>query len=162
MTQTAAAGITLVPGEGELSQFATGATASSQYSDPSWSAMQAAGSPDTGTCGDHSTAWASRSSSTRDWLLLTYDTPVIPSHIIIYQTYHPGAVSLVEVIDEMANMILVYQASPTIINQCPYNLEIEVKNVNTLVRSIRVTIDQSSHDGWIEIDAVQLVGNLKE
>lgn len=149
------------PGEGEISQFATGATASSQYSEPSWSAMQVVGAPDTAGCGDLSSAWASLYSSGKDWLLPTYDQPVIPTRIMIYQTYNPGAVSLVEVLDEVGNSIIVYEADPTILSQCPYMLEIEVRDVNTLVRSVRLTIDQSINNDWTEIDAVQLFGKSK-
>jgi hypothetical protein len=152
---------TLAPNEGEISQFATGATASSQYSETSWSAMQATSAPDTAGCGDLSSAWASLYSSGKNWLLLTYGQPVIPTHIVIYQTFNPGAVSLVEVLDEAGNSIVVYETHPTIVSQCPHMLEIEVKDVNTLVRSVRVTIDQSTHNDWSEIDAVQLLGKTR-
>ncbi len=57
---------------GEISQFAIGASASSEYSASSWSAMQAAGAPNTAQCGDNNTAWASSASSGTDWLRLTY------------------------------------------------------------------------------------------
>jgi hypothetical protein len=142
----------------EISQYATMATASSQYSDPDWSAMQAVGTPDTTTCGDNSKAWASKSSTGKDWLLLTYDQAVIPTRIVIFETYNPGAVSQVEVMDEAGNPTTVYNAAPTIVSQCPHNLEIDVKDINVPVRSVRVTIDQSNHSGWDEIDAVQLIG----
>lgn len=156
-------GILPVPEEitpilGEISQFATDAKASSQYSQPGWAAVQAIGAPNTVNCGDFSSAWASLSSSGKDWILLTYAQPVIPTRIIIYQTYHPGAVSQVDVVDEAGNSIMVYQAVPAITSQCPDILEIEVKDVNTLVRSVRVIIDQSNHNGWNQIDAVQLLG----
>jgi hypothetical protein len=157
----AAGQATPAPGEGEISQFAATAKASSQYSQPGWSASQAVGAPDTAQCGDASSAWASKNSNGKDWLLLTYDQPVIPTRIVIYQTYHPGAVSLVQVVDKAGNSITVYQAAPAVIGQCPYRLEIEVKDANKLINSIRVTIDQGNHDGWNEIDAVQLIGRLK-
>jgi hypothetical protein len=146
------------PGEGEISQFASEATASSQYSSSSWSAKQATGAPDTTACGDQLTAWASASSHTKDWLLLTYDQVVIPNRIVVYQTYHPGAVSQVQVEDSAGNLITVYTASPQNLSQCPYQLVITVKDVNTPVRSVRVSIDQSTTAGWNEIDAVQLIG----
>jgi hypothetical protein len=152
---------TPAPNEGEISQFATGATASSQYTETSWSAMQATSAPDTAGCGDLSSAWASLNSSGKEWLLLTYGQPVIPTHIVIYQTYNPGAVFLVEVLDEAGNSITVYETDPTTVSECPYMLEIDVKDVNTLVRSVRVTIDQSFHNDWTEIDAVQLIGKTR-
>ena len=161
-TQTGVTGTTPVLGVGEISQFATTSAASSQYASPDWGAMQAEGAPNTSTCGDLKTAWASASSHGKDWLLLAYEIQVIPSRIVIYQTFHPGAVSLVEVIDEAGSATAVYTAAPAVVSQCPYNLEIEVKNVNMPVRSVRVTIDQSNHDGWNEIDAVQLIGTPKQ
>jgi hypothetical protein len=143
-----------------ISQYATAATASSQYSTRGNSAMQAVDSPDITTCGDIRTAWASKSATTQDWLLLTYERAVIPSRIVIFETYHPGAVSLVEVLDEEGNPTTVYEATPAIVTQCPNSLEIDVSDVNVPVRSIRVTIDQRNHNGWAEIDAVQLVGTF--
>jgi hypothetical protein len=155
-TQTAQA--FSAPNGKEISQYPVKATASSQYSVSGWSAMNAAGEPDTTSCGDNSTAWASQSSTGKDWLLLTYDQPVIPTRIVIHQTYNPGAVSMVEVIEPTGDDITVYEADPAVISQCPYALAITVKNVTTPVKAIRVTIDQSKNHGWNEIDAVQLIG----
>jgi hypothetical protein len=142
----------------EISQYATSATASSQYSEPGWSAMQATGAPDTLTCNDSPTAWASQSPADRDWLLLTYDQAVIPTRIVIFEIYHPGAISQVEVLDESGNPITVFVAATTIVDQCPRFLEIDTSSVNVPVRQVRVTVDQTSHNGWDEIDAVQLFG----
>jgi hypothetical protein len=155
--------VAIIPtGPGEISQFASRATASSQYSLPSWSAMQAAGAPNTSACSDNPSAWASLKSNSIDWLLLSYDRPVIPTRIVIYQNYNPGAVSLVEVLDDAGNSITVYQAAPAIASRCPSQLAIEVKDVNTPVKTVRVTVDQSRHNGWNEIDAVQLIGRTGE
>ena len=96
-----------------------------------------------------------------DWLLLTYDQPVIPTRIILYQTYHPGAVSLVEVVDDTGKSTAVYQAAGAVSSACPARFEITVKDISAPVRSLRVTIDQSSHNGYAEIDAVQLIGKIK-
>jgi len=101
---------------------------------------------------------ASLSSTGKDWLLLTYDQAVIPTKIVIFETFKPGAISQVEVLDQNGNSTTVYRATPTIVKQCPYTLEIDVEGVSVPVRSVRVTIDQSSHAGWNEIDAVQLIG----
>jgi hypothetical protein len=141
-----------------IDEYATTATASSQFSNTDWSAMQAVGAPDAIPCTNDTKAWKSLTPAGKDWLLLTYDQPVIPSRIVIYQSYRANAVSLVEVIDETGKAITVYQAPPTIISDCPYKLEIEVKNVNTLVSTVRVTIDQADHKGRNMIDAVQLLG----
>jgi hypothetical protein len=151
----------LTPTGNELIQYASSATASSEYSNPDWSAKQAVGKPDTATCGDQSTAWASLHSGGKDWLSLTYDKAVIPTRIVIFETYHPGAISLVEVLDESGNAITVYQADPAIVDQCPNEMVIDVRDVKFPVRIVKVTIDQSNHNGWDEIDAVALFGTVK-
>jgi|GEM_PF-5042759 len=79
-------------------QWASGAEATSQYNSTTWSAMQATGAPDTPACGDFTTAWASATSTGQDSLTLTYDTPVLPSAINVYQSYNPGAITHVEVL----------------------------------------------------------------
>jgi len=149
-------------GPGEISQFARSVTASSQYGSSSWSASQAAGAPNTATCGDHSTAWASKLPNSVDWLEAEFETLVAPTRIIIYQTYHPGAITRVEVQNFFGlTLTPVYQATASITSQCPGRLEIEVKDINFYVNRIRITIDQSSHNGYAEIDAVQLIGKIK-
>ena len=151
----------LTPAGGELVQYATSATASSEYSTPDWSARQAVGQPDTAACGDQPSAWASLHSGGKDWLSLTYDKAVIPTRIVIFETYHPGAISRVEVLDESGNPVSVYQAEPAILNQCPNELVIEVRDVKVPVRQVKLIIDQSNHNGWDEIDAVALFGMEK-
>jgi hypothetical protein len=157
-TATQMAKATPTPEAEEISQYATDATASSQYTTTDWSAMQAVGLPDAIQCENNPFAWKSLNTNGKDWLLLTYDQAVIPTKIVIHQTYHPGAVSLVEVVDEAGNATTVYEATPAMLSQCPYDLEIEVKNVDTLVGSVRVTVDQTNHEGKTLIDAVQLIG----
>lgn len=149
--------------EDGLHQWASGATASSEYSS-SWAATNATGAPDTPVCGDMTTAWASGSSTGVDWLELTYDTPVVPLQIVVYETYNVGAVSQVEVIDTSGNRHSVYQAQPTDLDEssagCPYLLVIDVTGVNAPVDRVVVTVDQSTWGaGWDEIDAVELIGN---
>ena len=53
------------PGSEEtISQWASSATASSQYDDPDYSANQATGAPNALECGDSVNAWASLDSGT--------------------------------------------------------------------------------------------------
>jgi hypothetical protein len=157
-TATAQALITPTPEPVEVNQFAESATASSEFSPTDWSAMQAVGEPDTSACGNITSAWKPLTTTGVEWLLLTYEQAVIPSRIVIHQVYHPGAIIRVEVIDESENATVVYEAAPAILSQCPDPLEVEVTDVQTLVRSVRVTVDQTGHGGRDLIDAVQLVG----
>ena len=145
-------------GGDSISQWATSAVASSEYDASDWSAMQATGAPDTSECGDQTTAWASATAGTEEWIELTYDTLVFPTQVNIYQTYYPNQVVKVELIDNASVYHIVYTGEPESIEQCPYILSIPVKDADYLVAGVRITIDQSQIGNWNEIDAVELVG----
>lgn len=146
----------------ELRQWASSASASSEYSSPGWSAEQATGAPDTDTCGDHTTAWASETSDGVDWLEVYYEYPVIPQEINVLQTYMPSQVTEVEVIDSDGSYYVVYSAIPEKLadEDCPFTLSIAVADIDFQVSGLRVSLDQAVLDdaSWNEIDAVELVG----
>lgn len=146
-------------GEG-VSQWAASATASSEYGNPDWAATQATGAPDTVECGDHPTAWASAGSDTIEWIELTYNFPVLPTQVNIFQTHSPDQVVKVELIDPMGTQYEIYTGEPEDRGEeCPYTLSIPVENARYQVYVVRITIDQSVIPGpWNEIDAVELVG----
>lgn len=139
-------------------QWATGAAAGSEYDNPDNAAIQALGEPDTLECGDHETAWASADGYGIDWLELTYDTPVIASEIIVYQSHTPNQIVEVEVIDLDGGYHSVYTNTPALTNDCPYENTITV-SLDFPVNAVRITIDQSVIPAtWDEIDAVALIG----
>lgn len=142
-----------------ISQYAHNASASTEYSDDSWSAAQATGAPDTFECGDQTTAWASSASSGVDWLELTYGQAVYATQINIHQTYNPTQVVEVELITPEGEAISVYSNVPADFTEtCPYILTIDL-DADVLASGVRVHVDQSQLAlGWNEIDAVQLVG----
>ncbi len=144
----------------EASQWATSANASSQYGSDSWSALQATGAPDTTQCGDIQTAWATANSDGVDFIELAYPVAVIPTRIDIYQTYNPGAVVRVEVVDAAGAPHTVYEGQPAPISECPYVQTIDVTQagIDFPVSKVIVHLDQTNHTGWNEIDAVQLTG----
>src|SRR5207244_2261054 len=48
--------------------------------------------PGASRAGDIVTAWASQTQDGQDeWLLLEYDEPMIPTAVLVYETYNPGA-----------------------------------------------------------------------
>ena len=145
----------------EIRQWATSATASSEYGNPDWSASQATGAPDTiiEECADLPTAWASQGSDTVEWLELYYDTPVYPTEVNIIQTHSPDQVVMVELIDTEGTYHEVYTGEPeNLWEECPYTLSILVW-ADYQAAGVKITIDQSVIDPtWNEIDAVELVG----
>ena len=144
----------------EIEQWAFYATASSEYGDFDWTAIQATGEPDTPECGDIVTAWASADSSSVEWLELEYAIPVYPSQVNIIQTNSPDQVVKVELIDTDGAYHEVYTGVPEDkSDECPYTLSIQVTDADYLVTGVKVTIDQSVIPAtWNEIDAVELVG----
>ena len=143
----------------ELSQWATSAEASSQYGDTSWSAAQATGEPEVVECGDNGKAWASLTTTEVAVLTATFDTAVVPSAITIFESYNPGTVTMVEVIDADGMATTVYTGSAVASTECPLSETIAVTGVTKAVKQVRITVDETVLQlGWTEIDAVQLVG----
>jgi|GEM_PF-674943 len=144
-------------GTGMDRQWASGAAASSQYGDDSWSAAQATGEPNVAECGDDSKAWAALYADTEEWLEVTYDVAMYVTQINIHQTYSPNQVVKVELIDLTSTYYEVYTGEPEA-EDCPYILTIDVAQTDYPVGGVRITLDQSALQDWNEIDAVELVG----
>lgn len=141
-----------------VNQWAAAASGTSQYGSDSWSASQAAGAADTTECGDITTAWATAQSNGVDALTLDYVQAVIPTSINVYQTYNPGAINQVEVVDAGGTHYTVYSGAPSPIQDCPFVQTFPVTGVNAPVAQVIIHLDQSNHTSWNEIDAVELVG----
>ena len=140
-----------------IRQWATSAEASSNYGETGWSAIQATGAPDTPTCGDEYTSWASAESDGKDWIELTYAIPVVPTQVNVVQNYNPSQVVKVELVDLNGDYHEIYTGQPERFDQCPYTLSIPVTADFQAIR-VRVSVDQSELQDWNEIDAVELVG----
>ncbi|MBI2900496.1 MAG: hypothetical protein HYY17_09940 [Planctomycetes bacterium] len=144
---------------GRLRQWASDAKASSEYSDTGWSAKQATGKPDTPTAGDNRTAWASKQPDAgAEWLELTYDRWVRPTHVRVRETFNPGAVVKVEARDAEDRWHVLWQGDdPT--RESPGWFTASFGATKVVTRTIRVTLDSAAVEGWNEIDAVELIGD---
>jgi hypothetical protein len=153
------------PAAGVLFQWAVSAEASSEFSDPEWSAEKAVGEADSPGCGDYQFGWASAASDSIDTLILEYSTLVYPLEIVVIESFNPDQVVKVEVFDpERGGYYTVLQKNPTQVDRaCPFELIIPVEGINFKTNLIRITLDQSQLGlGWNEIDAVQLVGSVNQ
>jgi hypothetical protein len=142
-----------------IRQWAADATATSEFSPNGWSAMQATGAPDTTECGDFDTAWASLASNTVETLTLTYETPVFPTRVDIYQTYNPGSITSIELIPADGSEPIVVPDSADPGTDCPgvFRLTIDMDDLPA-INGIAITVDQREIGNWNEIDAVMLIG----
>jgi hypothetical protein len=145
-----------------IAQWASSAKATSQYGSSLWAAHQATRKPNTVGCGDRPTAWASKDKAGIDTLTVGFKIPVVPQVVKVYQTYNPGQVTRVQVVDVKGKAHNVYSAAPVALvppPPCPVVLEVPITGVTTKVQTVRITVDQSVLGIYQdEIDAVQLVG----
>lgn len=149
-----------------LGEWAISADASSSYMDhtgkDSWSADQMIGKPDVETYGDNRNAWTSKEADKGlEWVKLTFQKAVNATEVNIRQTYNPGAIIKVELIDEKGKSHIVWedvdktkyepdkiQYFTAIFNRTDYK-----------TKTVKITLAANAVQGWNEIDAVQLVGN---
>jgi hypothetical protein len=147
-----------------LAQWASGASATSEYGSGSWSASQATGAPsEPATCGDQTNAWASASSTGQDRLTLTYEVAVVPESLHIHQVYTPGSIILVELLTESGEAIPVPDsADPPGNTPCPGVFSLELGGVTEAkINGVVIHFDQTIGGGWNEIDAVELIGRAE-
>ena len=143
-----------------IHQWASDATAGSEYSSTEWSAGQAIGAPDVDICGDNPNAWASAYSTGEDWIELTYDVPVNPTEINIIQSYSPSQVVEVDIVDLNGDTWIAWSGEPVEVDTCPDQMTISIELEEPLyINRVVVFIDQGVLDtDYVEIDAVELVG----
>ncbi len=140
--------------KGLLSQWASKARASSQYSPSDWSTQQATGEPNTSKCGDIKTAWAPGSSGDGpEWLEVVFDTPIYATRLRVHETYNAGFINEVEFVDIAGEKHGVWWGKDT--TPCPGWFEININQTSYLVKGV---ILHTRIGGYEEIDAVELTG----
>src|SRR5262245_22247043 len=120
-----------------------------------WGPEQACGEPDTNMAGDIQTAWASQSQDDQDeWLLLEYAEPVVPTAVLVHETYNPGALVRVTAFKLDGTEVELWKGQdPTAADSEMGVSEIPVK-VDFKTNRIRIHIASKDVPGWNEIDAV--------
>lgn len=151
-----------VYGQDPNGQWATAATASSEYSTQGgYSASQLIGPPDVTRYGDSRQAWASRTADGQtEWLDLTFARPVHATAVRVRQVYNMGAVSAVELFDAAGVGNTVFSGVDTNVyvpNKIGWFV-VKFPRTSQPVQRVKVTLDSPRVRGWNEVDAVQLVG----
>jgi hypothetical protein len=130
-----------------------------QLTNPStgWDTSQVTGAPNTNGPGDITTAWASATpDGQKEWLVLEYSSSVVPTAILVHETYNPGAVVKATHVPRWGQEQVLWEgADPT-----PTSAGAGVSRlpVSTSVKTgrIKLYIDSPAVVGWNEIDAVGL------
>jgi len=138
-------------------EWATRAAGSTEYSSGDWAAVQATGPANVFGCDDNIHAWASLHPNGVDWLDLDFSRTVVPTQVIIYESYGTSSIEKIELQDINGANHSIYTGNPGRV-ACPRKLTIDVTTIQTPVYRVRISVDQRSINDWNEIDAVQLIG----
>ncbi len=123
---------------------------------PAWSALQAAGEPDSGA-GDQRTAWApATEDGGQEWLQADFDHPVEAASIVVRENCAPGAIIRISAVTDAGNEIPLWQGDAPKVG-APSNTPFPASG-NVLTNRVKIYLDTGKVPGWNEIDAVQLVG----
>lgn len=145
-----------------IHQWAEEASASSEFGNSDWAALQAVGVPDVLECGDNKKAWASEKNDTIEWIELSYKTPVYPTEINVYQNFNPSQVVEIQMIGTDGSKYIAWQGYSEKVTICPDQMTVTVDAFKKVrINKLHITIDQRvSGWGWNEIDAVEMVGSI--
>ncbi|MBZ0306253.1 MAG: hypothetical protein K8I82_09310, partial [Anaerolineae bacterium] len=143
-----------------LLQWASDASATSEYAPDVWNALQATGEPNSFGCGDMGTAWATATETGVDDLTLNFEEAVRPLELNIYQTYNPGAIIGIDLLPAEGNSPIPVPDSAAPSTDCPNVFRLDLTQMEDLpmIQGVVIHLDQTLTGNWNEIDAVELVG----
>ncbi len=144
-----------------FTQWAITASASSEYGSINWSAQQLLGQPNVyPNYGDSGYAWASAEmNSGRQWVELGFLEAVYVEHVDIYETFNPGAIVNVELVDTKGNSHLIWEAEGGPAATAARVLSVRNVSATVPAKGVRITVDTDSVSGWNELDAVSITGS---
>jgi hypothetical protein len=153
--------------DNEKGQWAIEAEASSTYAgdkknkQAGWHENQMTGKPDVERYGDDVKAWASSEADKGiEWVLLTYPKAVTAEEILVRQTYNPGAIIKIELIDENGKNHTVWEGNDKTkyaANEISW-FSAKFDKTTYKTKRVKITMACNAVSGWNEIDAVQLIG----
>jgi hypothetical protein len=118
---------------------------------------QATGPPDTPNAGDQGTAWASLTpDGQEEWLLLEYAEPVVPTAVLIHETFCPGALHRVSVFNLAGEEVDVWKGKDPTAAGTPMGVSEIPFKVRFKTNRVKIYLDSKNVLGFNEIDAVGL------
>jgi hypothetical protein len=141
-------------------QWAVDAEATSEYSDGDWSAVQAIGEPDAEAGMDDPLTWvAEEAESGLQTLTLSYEWPVVPYAVNIYENLNPGAVvSVAAYALEDDVWVTLWEGIADTEGMSSAVFSPPLAEADFTTDAIRIELDTDAVSGWNEIDAVELFG----
>jgi hypothetical protein len=122
-----------------------------------WGPEQAAGEPDVQAGGESQLAWCAATQGQQDeWLLLEYAEPVVPTALLVYENYCPGALERLTVFKLDGTEVEAWKGKdPTGpgnvagVSEVPLTIDFKVSRV-------KIYLGTKALGNWHEIDAVGL------
>ena len=143
-------------------QWATTATASSEYGKDRYNAAQATGVPNVATYSDNPNAWCyGGSTGSEVWLEVGFAQPIRATELRVRQSYTPGALVKVEALAADGHAHVLWEG----LDQNSYPKDqiswfvLRFPATPFLIQHVKLTLNVSITPGWKQIDAVQLVGD---
>ncbi|XP_052689658.1 uncharacterized protein LOC128167784 [Crassostrea angulata] len=134
---------------------------SSQYDSTGWSAEQVIGPPKVyPKHGDIRGAWASGTKTNNEFIEVVFLQKVYPTEINIYETYNAGGTRKVEAKTDSGTWVTIYEAPKVEVIKASRIFKPPFIDANISINILKITIDCTSANTWVEIDAVELVGTI--
>ncbi len=141
---------------GAFNQWASTATASSQWGSGSYSATMATGVPNSVGYGDSSSAWCPATEGIApEWLQLHFAKAVVATGVSIYESWKAPFVTQIELIDSDGVSHVVWSGIDTSPASTYTEFAQDFPETAYLVDTVKVT---TSSPSWEEVDAVELRG----
>lgn len=132
---------------------------SSQYDSTGWSAEKVIGPPKVyPKHGDIRGAWASGTKTNNEFIEVVFLEKVYPTEINIYETYNAGGTRKVEAKTDSGTWVTIYEAPKVEVIKASRIFKPPFIDANISINILKITIDCTSANTWVEIDAVELVG----
>src|SRR5258706_4941374 len=127
---------------------------------PAWSVLQAVGPPDTPGAGGIVTASASATTdSQKEWLILDYERPVVPTQIDVHESYNPGALERVSIFNDAGEEVTIWNGVDPTPPGTPRGVSSIPVSANFKTSRVKIYLDSPRVPGWNEIDTVGLEDN---
>jgi len=145
-------------------QWASAASASSEYGTNRYNALQATGAPNVATYSDNPNAWCHSGASRPDeWLEVGFPQPVHATELRVRQSYTPGTLAKVEIFAADGRSQVLWEGNDPNVYPAKQITWFVLRFPSTAfpVHRVKLTLDMSAVSGWKQIDAVQLVGDTR-
>ena len=145
-------------------QWASSATAGSQYGSTQYSAAKATGAPDISVVGNSPDAWCpANKNEGSDWLEVSFAKPVHATGVRVRQNDSAGAIAKIEAIEPDGTAHVWWAGTDPYVTPATREIvwfAVRVPQTPYLVAKVKITLNLAATPGWKEIDAVQLVGDV--